>query len=108
VKSCEWSQREKVGTVTPPGPLGYDSGRYGPQAQMLRVTRIGWTIAVLLAVMLATSGCPAPRQRDKDQQTGMGPGGDAVMLTFDGQRLCPGVPAGPGRRSSAMRSSASG
>jgi hypothetical protein len=36
------------------------------------VTRIGWSIALLLAVMVATGGCPPPRQRDKDQQTGMG------------------------------------
>jgi hypothetical protein len=44
------------------------------------VTRLGWTIALLLAVMVATSGCPPPRQRDKDQQTGMGPRVEGVVL----------------------------
>lgn len=39
---------------------------------MLRVTRISATIAVVLAVALTAGGCPAPRQRDNDQQTGMG------------------------------------
>jgi hypothetical protein len=44
---------------------------------------IGWALAFLLAVMVVTGGCPPPRQRDKDQQTGMGPRDEAAVFIAD-------------------------
>jgi hypothetical protein len=53
-----------------------------------RVARFGWTIALLLTVILGTGGCPPPRQRDKDQQTGLGQRRDTVA-TLAALRLPP-------------------
>jgi hypothetical protein len=43
------------------------------------MTSISAAIIVALAVSLAAGGCPAPRQRDKDQQTGMGPAEHGIV-----------------------------
>ncbi len=53
------------------------------EAASRRMPRIGATVIVALAVSFAAGGCPAPRQRDKDQQTGMGPVEHGVVRATD-------------------------